>query len=216
MATLEQRSEGWFEARKGLLTASQFGVMCEVDKYCTARSLWEKRTGRIEVEEDEDGEGENEHTVRGIQYEPTVIAQYEKCLQCKVTAVGLFQRFPFGASPDGLIEGGGEELRRLLEVKCPAWALHAAIPLTYMCQIQGQMELGEEEWCDFCSWHADFGLQVWRVRRSPEFWQWMLPKLLGFQDCLVRDTPPPLRASSPPPPPPECEVLDLGLFKLCG
>lgn len=210
---LEQGSAAWFLAREQCITASKFGVICEVDRYATCCSLWELKTGRLQVEDDDDDEEEeNEHTARGILFECVAIAFYEKIMQVKVEKVGFARKPPYGASPDGMVLEGSLP-PRLLEIKCPAWNLHETIPDTYMCQIQGQMEIWDEEWCDFCSWHQQHGMRVWRVKRNPQYWAWMEPQLARFHQCLIDDVPPPLRSERIHMLPPNCECEDLGVFK---
>lgn len=59
-----------------------------------------------------------------------------------------------------------------------------------MCQIQGQLEVLELDWCDFVVWTEDGGT-IQRVRRCPEYWGWMEPRLAEFWAYVVADVPPP-------------------------
>ena len=97
-----QLSEGWFEARKTKITASNFGTICNVGRTLTARSLWDIMTGRVEK-----SNIENEHTQRGRVNESRAIDLYQAIFRVTVEQVGLYALKPpldfLGASPDGLL-----------------------------------------------------------------------------------------------------------------
>ena len=83
--------------------------------------------------------------------------------------------------------------QRLLEIKSPFYQLFDGsksssqpfgIPLSYMCQMQGQMAIAGASECDFfvCLDKQRVECCLWRVSFSPEFWDWAKPKLL--QACF--------------------------------
>ena len=39
-----------------------------------------------------------------------------------------------------------------MEIKCPVHGLYPAVPLHYMAQVQGQLEVIDRAWCDFVCW----------------------------------------------------------------
>jgi hypothetical protein len=97
-------------------------------------------------------------------------------------AVCVFADYKWlGASPDGLVGSIG-----LLEIKCPVYQIHQQVPDDYMCQIQGQLEMCDRQWCDFVSFHGG-KLAVIRVARSREYWDWMLQRLQHFWACVQMD-----------------------------
>lgn len=48
--------------------------------------------------------------------------------------------------------------------------------------------------CSFCYFivffHKDNLIKIWKIPRSTEYWNWMLPKLLYFLDCVNTCQPP--------------------------
>lgn len=111
---MEQRSEEWFEARKGLLTASNVGAVLGMAPYATRADVMRRM-----VREWHGAEPEftgNIATEYGERNEPGAIIEYEMESGDDVRHVG-FVVHPegwAGASPDGLI---GDDAG--LEVKCP-------------------------------------------------------------------------------------------------
>jgi len=165
---LVQRSDGWIAARKQRLTASRFGVIAELSKYADAYALWELLTGAVEVGADDDPAG-NPHIQRGVTQESLAIRGYENAMKCTVNLAGFYVHKHYdylGASPDGLLPDG----RGLVEIKCPARATTTEISDEYMAQVQGQLEICDREYCDFCTWHMSTGLQIVRVYRSKAYW----------------------------------------------
>jgi len=110
---MEQRSEEWFEARKGRITGSRVGAILGDSPYDDA-----EKTLRSMVRSSLDGENEftgNPATEWGTYNEPGAIFEFELETGLKVEPCGFFEHEDWlGASPDGLI---GDDA--LLEVKCP-------------------------------------------------------------------------------------------------
>ena len=107
---VEQGSSDWQAARTGRVTASDFASVCGLSSYCTPRSLWQYRTGRVAG----DWAG-NEHTARGNAIEATARDEYSRLTGNRVQLCGLFlhrEHQWLAASPDGLVGEDG-----LLEIK---------------------------------------------------------------------------------------------------
>jgi putative phage-type endonuclease len=169
---LVQQSEGWMRARRGKLTASRFGVICEQSKYATARSYWELLTGRLPP--GSTTKIDNDDTRRGVHNEGIALEFYERVTMNKTEASGLFLMPPpldfLGASPDALIL----DKRGIVEVKCPGRAHLPTISGEYMAQIQGQIHISGREYCDFVSFHVDSQtVKIWRVSKSEAYW-WVM------------------------------------------
>ena len=77
-----------------------------------------------------------------------------------------------------------------MEFKCPVTDVYHDIPPYYMCQVQGQLEIDERDWCDFVVW-TPVGGTIQRVVRSEKYWAWMEPRLAEFWAFVVADVPPP-------------------------
>ena len=155
---MEQRSEVWFAARLGKVTASKVSdVMAKTKSgYAAVRKnymmdlLCERLTGRkVDTYT-------NAAMQRGTDLEPQARATYELITGLQVVEVGLVDHphIPmFGASPDGLVDDDG-----LLEIKCPNTATHVEFIQTqkpegkYILQMQVQMMCTGRKWCDFVSY----------------------------------------------------------------
>lgn len=158
---MEQRTEEWFAARLGKVTASRVADVVAKTKtgYGASRAnymaelICERLTGRK-------GEGFTNAAMEwGTEQEPHARAAYEARTGLLVTEVG-FATHPVikasGASPDGMVSdslGNG-----LIEIKCPNTATHLdlwltkVIPAKYITQMQWQMACTETAWCDFVSY----------------------------------------------------------------
>ena len=148
-----QGSEEWFEARLGMVTASNFGKVLAKGQGKT-RSLYmyklvaERLTGLRE-------EGYHDKNMdNGQVVEDEARAYYETAYDCKVDQVGFVKRDDWiGGSPDGLIGTDG-----IIEIKCPLSSTHIAnilsnkMPSEYRAQVQGLLWVTERQWCDFVSY----------------------------------------------------------------
>ena len=155
---MEQRSEEWFAARLGKVTASRVAdVMAKTRSgYGASRKnymmelLCERLTG---AKQDSFCSAAMQ---RGTELEPVARSAYEIDTGNMVEECGfvIHPGVPmFGASPDGLVGGDG-----LLEIKCPNTAQHVeflrtGVPDTrYQWQMLAQMACTDRQWCDFVSY----------------------------------------------------------------
>lgn len=177
---IEQRSDDWFNARLGKVTASRLADVLSTIKTGESAS---RRNYRIELvcerltQKKADG-FTNVHIERGIELEPIAISSYEALQGVFVEPVGFVIHptiLMSGASPDGLVGDDG-----LMEVKCPTPANHLETllskkaPSKYIPQMQWQMACTGRKWCDFVSYCAEFGntehaLFITRVMRDDDF-----------------------------------------------
>ena len=114
----EQRTEGWYAARRGVPTGSSFGRLitptgkrsASADAYID-ELIAEKLTGQSKFFPT------TAAMQHGIDTEPKAREYYEFMYDAKVIEVGLclHDTIEAGASPDGLIEGTDG----ILEIKCP-------------------------------------------------------------------------------------------------
>lgn len=154
---MEQRSEEWFRARAGKVTASRVADVIAKTKsgYSTSRDnymaelICQRLTGNL-------GDSyQNAAMVWGTNTEPFARAAYVSAKGVGVEEVGFVPHPTLedaGASPDGYV---GEE--GLLEIKCPLTSTHMnimleqEIPTKYHVQMQWQMACTGRLFCDFVS-----------------------------------------------------------------
>lgn len=175
---MEQRTDDWFSARIGKVTASRAADVMARTKtgYGASRAnymaelICERLTG-------ERAEGfTNAAMAWGTATEPQARVAYSFLTDCEVKEVGFIDHpsIPmFGASPDGLVGSLG-----LVEIKCPSTATHIdtlmseTIPEKYRLQMHVQMMCTGRDWCDFASFDprlpTDLQLWVSRVHRDAE------------------------------------------------
>jgi len=176
---MEQRTEEWFTARLGKVTASRVadviaktksGYSASRDNYM-AQLICERLTGQ---------QGEsftNAAMTWGTETEPLAKSAYEAFYGFLVKEVGFVQHPKIemsGASPDGLVGLFG-----MLEIKCPNTATHIdtlltqTVPSKYITQMQWQMACCQRQWCEYCSYDPrlpqDLQLFVKKIEFDPEY-----------------------------------------------
>ena len=169
---MEQRSDAWFAARLGKVTASKVA-----DVMAKTKSGW--GAGRANymaqlISERLTGKPADSFTNAAMQWgtekEPDARAAYEFFFDAEVVEVGFVDHPTLpnsGASPDGMVGDDG-----LIEIKAPNTATHidtllkGKVPPKYVPQMQWQMACTERQWCDFVSYDPRLpeSMQLW-VRR---------------------------------------------------
>lgn len=175
---MEQRTDEWFAARVGKVTASRIADVCARTKTgwgasrknYMAELVAERLTG-VRVE------GFTNAAMQwGTDMEPEARATYEFFTNASVEPAS-FVKHPTigdtGASPDGYVGVDG-----LVEIKCPITATHIETLLSgsvagkYITQIQWQMACTGRLWTDFVSYDprmpATMSTFIKRVPRDPE------------------------------------------------
>lgn len=171
---LVQRSDAWYDARRGMVTASV------VDKLITAKTLkpadndTSRRLLKMLVAERITGYTEptyqSDDMIRGIEDEPRAADKYSEHY-APVTPAGFMIRddwgFPIGYSPDGLVGDDG-----LIEVKSRRQhhqldaIVTDTVPADCMAQLQCGLLVSGREWCDYVSYCG--GMPMWVKRVTPE------------------------------------------------
>lgn len=176
---MEQRSEEWFAARLGKVTASRLWDMLKTirngdwaasRRNYAAQLVTERLTGRSH----DRFVYTNEHMEWGKEQEPAAREAYSKKTGLEVVEVGIVEHptIPNAlASPDGLIGEDG-----LVEIKCLLPANHLELLLTeeikeqYLLQMMWQMACTGRQWCDFVSYDPsqkeNMQLFIKRVHRN--------------------------------------------------
>lgn len=165
-----QRSEEWFEARSGKLTASIAAACLGLDPYISRQKAWRTILGM-------EPRQENGFQRYGNEHEADAISEYEVAAGVLVAATGfhVHPTIPWlGASPDGLVGDQG-----LLEVKCPhSGIIPGRVPIHHRIQVLVQLECTGRQWCDYVVW-TPASIRCWRIqpagtagllRRLERFW----------------------------------------------
>jgi len=191
---MEQRTEEWFAARIGKVTASRVadviaktksGYSASRDNYM-AQLICERLTGQ---------QGEsftNSAMAWGTETEPLARSAFEAYADVMVEEVGFVPHPRIrdsGASPDGLVGLFG-----MLEIKCPNTATHIdtlltqTVPSKYITQMQWQMACCERQWCEFVSFDPrlpqDLQLFVKRVEFNQTYVAMLEEEVISFLEEL--------------------------------
>lgn len=176
MNEIVQRSELWFAARTGCVTASRIADVVARTKtgWGAARKayLHDLVLERLTSEHVLSGTGAARRW--GEEVEPEAKIAYEFYRDTPIVDVGFVSHQDIGwtgASPDGLVGEDG-----LVEFKCPTVSVHLEtldaeiVPPEYVLQMQWQMACTGRAWCDFASYDPRFPepmrLYVQRVHRD--------------------------------------------------
>ena len=190
MTEIEQRSEAWFQARIGKVTASavadvlaktKTGVSASRGNYLIKLAI-QRVTGQIEESYT------NDAMQWGIDNEDQARVAYEIASGKFVDQIGFVDHEIidwFGCSPDGLVDTDG-----LVEIKCPNSATHweyfktKEVPKKYFIQMQAQMSCTGRKWCDFVSFDPRMPeksqLLIIRVPRDNTFIDLMETEVMEF------------------------------------
>ena len=173
----EQRSDEWFQARKGKVTASSAGAILGNNPYKSRDDVM-----RDMVREHFGAEKEfkgNAATQWGEDHENDALNAVEMHTGCVVESTG-FHVHPehdwLGASPDGFVDGD------VVEVKCPANRKLFTLEDKpyYYDQIQLQMACTCKRFAVFGVWAPD-DFYIEEVSFDQDWWDQSLPKLEAFR-----------------------------------
>lgn len=187
---MEQRTDDWFTARLGKVTASKIADVMATTK--TGPSASRKNYMAQLLTERLTGQKADSYSNAAMQWgtdtEPQARAMYELETGRDVVEVGFIDHPVIamsGASPDGLVGEDG-----LVEIKAPNTATHietlrgAAIDKKYVLQTQWQMACTGRQWCDFVSFDprlpSAMQLYVARVERDATLIAAMESEVAGF------------------------------------
>jgi hypothetical protein len=183
---MEQRSEEWFNIRKGRVTGSAVGAILGIAPYAKRADIL-RRMVRDWHKQPSEFVG-NIATEWGTRNEAGALLEYELKTGNNVEACAFygFEHW-LGASPDGLVGDRG-----LVEIKCPFGIRYKNPPpfktikeqTHYYAQIQIQLHVTDRDWCDFYQW-APSGDSLERVDRDESFLATVLPVLKSFYDLYL-------------------------------
>jgi putative phage-type endonuclease len=175
---MEQRSDEWFTARLGKITASRINDVMATIKSGGESSSRKNYRAQLVVER-LTGQKADSYTngamMWGTEQEPFARQSYEFFTGNDVVEVGFIEHPTIemsGASPDGLVGDDG-----MIEIKCPNtathidWLLAGVVPSEHVKQMQWQMECMDREWCDFVSYdpRLPVDLQLFIIRCERDY-----------------------------------------------
>jgi len=152
---VEQRTEEWFAARLGKVTASRVADLVGKTKtgYSATRDNYMAQLVVERLTQTKAESYTNAAMQWGTDQEPFARAAYEAAQGVMVEEVGFIPHPTIewaGASPDGLVGDDG-----LVEIKCPNTAtmietlLSQKVPGKYFTQMQFQLACTGRKWCDY-------------------------------------------------------------------
>lgn len=165
----EQRTDDWYNIRKGKMTASNADTII-----ANGKGL-ETYIYNLMAEYYSSAEKENYINAdmqRGIDLEPEARLEFEFYTDLDVQEVGFIEYNEFiGVSPDGLIGDDG-----LIEIKCPNDSVYFKLLLSdnikpeYIAQMQMQMYITDRQYCYFVSYNPNFekSLYIKKINRDEE------------------------------------------------
>lgn len=187
---MEQKTDEWFTARLGKVTASRVADVMAKTKtgYSASR---ENYMAQLVVERLTQTKAEsftNAAMQWGTDQEPFARAAYESAQGVMVEEVGFMSHPSIemaGASPDGLVGDDG-----MVEIKCPNTAgmiealLTQKVPAKYFAQMQMQIACAGRQWCDYVVFDPRMPVKaqlfVKRVPRDDVFIKEMETEIVKF------------------------------------
>lgn len=186
---MDQRTQDWLHWRRGGIGSSDAPIIMGVSPWSTPFQLWQEKTGRVKREMS------NFATERGNMLEPKARADYELRSGIEMPPILCQHKdYPFMRAS---MDGGNEQLRCGLEIKCPGKKDHeialieGRVPEKYMPQIQHQLMVTGFEWIDYFSFDGEKGVSI-RVYPDMEYIARLTQKEIEFWDFIRTDTAPPL------------------------
>lgn len=188
----EQRTEEWYEVRRGVFTASEFSkLVTPTGKASTSLKDFVVHKVAEELAEKREEDYSSEWMDRGAEIEDEARRAYEIEVFESVDTTGFFLSDGYGCSPDGLIGKDG-----LLEIKCLKQKNHIKnliqMDKKYIPQVQGQLLVSEREWCDLVFYNPDFKedyrLAIYRIPRDEEYIEKLKEALevaVGFKRVIL-------------------------------
>lgn len=171
---LEQGSEAWLAARRGMLTASEVKLILTAtgkpaDNDKTRAHVWELAAQRISGHVEPHYIGDE--MLRGHEEELLARMAYNDCIAATHEVGFVVNRrlgFPIGCSPDWLVgtDGMGEAKSRRqkfqVQTVCESVATDTCPP-EYVDQCQTALWVTERKWLDLCSYSNGLHMAVIRV-----------------------------------------------------
>lgn len=183
----EQGSDAWFDIRKGIPTASEFGTVMAKGEGKTRRTYMLKLAGEIITGKPMEAYS-NADMERGKAMEAEARERYAFDRDAEPEIVGFIRNGQMGCSPDSLLGSAGG-----LEIKTKAPHLHLDIllrgddyfPPDHKAQTQGFLLVTEREWIDLAIYWPKLPLIVRQASRDEPYLANMKGEIDRFNDELA-------------------------------
>jgi len=189
---IEQGSEAWHEARRGILTASQVSLLV------TAKTLKVANNDKVRTHAYEmAAQRETGHVEESYQGYQMVRGHIEEILArdlyseniSQVTECGFVTAeiggVTIGYSPDGLVgDDGLIEIKARIQKHQMKTITDDLVPADYMMQIQTGLLVTGREWLDFISYSNGMPLYVSRVFPDDEIQAKIIEAAVMFEDSV--------------------------------
>lgn len=169
----DQNSSEWYEARRGIPTASMFATVMAKGRSggesLTRKKYLYKLAGELLTGDVQEGYS-NAHMERGHEMEPDARNMYALMTDAQPELVGFVRNGPKGASPDSLVGDTG-----MLEIKTklPDLLIDVLIrdefPAEHKAQCQGALWVAEREWIDIAVYWPKLPLFIKRAYRDEAY-----------------------------------------------
>lgn len=160
---LEQGSPEWLQWRQTRITATDAGIILDVNPWESILDLWESKLGLKPPKET------TAAMQRGHELEPVARKLFNESMVGEnyqpLVIEGDGDDYWMGASLDGI----NQDRTCICEIKCPKLETHVnsinydedldlsfAIPVYYYSQMQHQMYTANVEWCYYVSYNPDY------------------------------------------------------------
>lgn len=171
---MDQRSDEWFEIRRGRMTGSNAQAIAANGKGLETYIL-SVLAGKYSKNAEKYSNGDME---RGVELEESARLVYQIETGSTVEEVGFIEMDEYaGVSPDGLVgEDGG------IEIKCPSDNVYIKLLLDqkidpkYFYQMQMFLLISGRKWIDYVAYNPNFDKALTVIRVFPE---------MGAQEKLI-------------------------------
>lgn len=182
--TCEQNTPEWFEARRGIATASNFAAILAKGEGKTRRTYMLKLAGEIITGEPAESFS-NEHTDRGHAMEGEARELYAFSSPTPLERVGFIKNGRMGCSPDSLIgDDGGLEIKTKLPHLLIELMLKNEFPPEHKAQVQGTLLVTGRQWWDLSVYWRGMPPFVIRAQRDEPYIQSLRTEIDRFNSDL--------------------------------
>lgn len=187
--TFDQNSPDWYEARRGIPTASEFDQILTAPKSKGGESKTRRTYMNKLAAEKITGELTDRVSTkamdRGKAWEPAAREAYSFITEEEVELIGFVRNGDVGCSPDGFIgKNGGLEIKTVQNHQQIELLRVGLFPEEHKAQVQGGLWVCEREFWDFVSYCPALPPFIKRVYRDEGYIANLAGQVAKFNDEL--------------------------------